>query len=104
MAFSVSRRTREIGIRIALGAAPHRVTLRVVSEGVLLALFGAAIGIAGALGSGRLIERLLYDVSPSDPASLFAASFLLIGVTALASYLPARRTAQIQPSTALRYE
>jgi putative ABC transport system permease protein len=104
MAFFVSQRTQEIGLRMALGARSTDVLKSVVGQGLKLALIGAGIGLAGALVLTRVIANLLYDVSPTDPLTFACVSLVLIGVAALASYLPARRAARIDPMVALRYE
>jgi len=104
MAYSVSQRTHEIGIRMALGARGSNVLGMVVGEALVLALAGAGIGLAGALGLTRLLSSLLYNVSPSDPLTLAMVCLVLLGVSALASYIPARRATRIDPIVALRYE
>jgi putative ABC transport system permease protein len=104
MAFAVSQRTHEIGIRMALGALGGNVLGMVVGEALVLALAGAGIGLAGALGLTRLLSSLLYNVSPSDPLTLALVCLVLLGVSALASYIPARRATRIDPIVALRYE
>ncbi|HEX6057835.1 MAG TPA: ABC transporter permease [Gemmatimonadaceae bacterium] len=104
MAFGVAQRTREIGIRVALGARPGDVARLVVRAGLLLAVTGVVLGLAGALALTRLLEGLLYGVEPSDPATLAAASLLLLAVAALAALLPARRAAGVDPMQALRTE
>jgi predicted permease len=104
LAFTVSRRTREIGIRMALGAEPGGIVRMVVWQGMKLALIGVAIGLGAALALTRLIRNLLYGVSPTDPFTYVVVSIVLIGVAALASYIPARRAARIDPMQALRAE
>jgi putative ABC transport system permease protein len=104
MAFFVSQRTQEIGIRMALGAGSAEVLRSVVGQGLKLALVGTAIGLAGAFGLTRVIASLMYDVSPTDPLTFAFVSLVLIGIAALASYLPARRAARIDPMVALRCE
>jgi len=104
MAFFVSQRTQEIGIRMALGARSTDVLKSVVGQGLRLALLGTSLGLAGALGLTRVIASLLYDVSATDPLTFACVSLVLLGVAALASYLPARRAARIDPMVALRYE
>jgi len=104
IAFFVSQRTQEIGIRMALGARSIDVLKSVVGQGLRLALVGTGFGVAGAFALTRVIASLLYDVSPTDPLTFAFVSLVLIGVAALASYLPARRAARIDPMVALRYE
>lgn len=104
MAFSVSQRTQEIGIRIALGANAGDILRAVLAQGLRLTLVGLAIGLVGALLATRVIGSLLYDVSPTDPLTFVSVSLLLTGVALLASYVPARRAARIDPMVALRYE
>jgi putative ABC transport system permease protein len=104
MAFFVSQRTQEIGIRMALGARRTDVLRSVVGQGLRLALVGTILGLAGAFGLTRVIASLLYDVSPTDPLTFAFVSLVLLGVAALASYLPARRAARTDPMVALRYE
>lgn len=102
IAFSVSRRTREIGVRVALGAQRRDVLGMVLREGMRLATTGVIVGIAGAFAATRLIASLLFDVSPIDTLTFGAMSGLFIAVALLASYLPARRAATTDPLTALR--
>lgn len=104
MAFSVAQRTHEIGIRMALGARRHEVVVLVARGGMRLALLGIVIGLAGAYGLGRLMQSTLYGVGAVDFGSLAAVSVLLLAVAALACWLPARRSAAIDPMQALRNE
>jgi ABC-type antimicrobial peptide transport system permease subunit len=104
MSYSVSRRTNEIGIRVALGASRGDVLLLVVRQAMLLALVGAAIGIAGALALSRLMASQLYGVRPTDPVTFISVAALLLIVALAASYLPARRAMRVEPMAALRYE
>jgi putative ABC transport system permease protein len=104
MSYTVTQRVPEIGIRIALGARPFDVTRMVVGQGLLIAGIGVAIGLAGAFALGRFLEGLLYGVSPTDPLVYVVISSLLLGIAALASFLPARRAAQVDPMIALRSE
>jgi putative ABC transport system permease protein len=104
IAYSVHQRTREIGIRMALGAAPEQVLRAVVAEGLLMAGAGVVLGIAGALGAVRLIAHYLFGVRTMDPGPFIVVSCVLILVAAAASYLPARRAAGVDPLVALRYE
>ncbi len=104
VAFSVSQRVREIGLRMALGASAKDVSRLVLREGLKLALVGVALGVAGALLLARFLESLLYEVEPRDPMTLAAIAVLLVGVALLASYFPARRASRIDPFRALRTE
>lgn len=102
MAYSVSRRRREIGIRIALGARRGRVIGMVLGEGMRLVLIGAALGLATALAAARLVSGMLYGASALDPIAFIGVPLVLLGVAALAVLLPARRAASVQPARALR--
>jgi putative ABC transport system permease protein len=102
MAYVVTQRTREIGIRIALGARPADVLGLVVRRGAGLALAGIVVGIGGALAATRVLTRLLYQVRPSDTATYAAIGCGHLAVALLASYIPARRAASVDPSSALR--
>jgi putative ABC transport system permease protein len=102
MSYSVVQRTREIGIRIALGAAPRTVLRMVVGGALALALGGVAIGLVGAAAGSRLLSALLFGVSPTDPFTLVSVALILTGVAVGASYLPARRAIRVDPMVALR--
>ncbi len=102
MALAVTQRTQEIGIRMALGARAVAVLRMILAKGVKLSLAGIVIGLAGALAATRLIANLLYDVKSSDPATYAVVSAVLLGVTLLACYLPARRATRVDPMTAVR--
>ncbi len=104
IAYSVSQRRHEIGIRMALGARTGDVLRLVIIQGLRLALVGAAIGITAALVLTRLMTRLLYGVSPADPLTLVVVSVSVVAVVALASYVPARRATRVDPAVALRHE
>lgn len=104
IAYAVSQRTREIGIRMALGAQPAGVLRVFVRQGLLLAGIGAALGLAAAAGLTRLMSSLLFGVTALDPLTYAAVSALLIAAAVLASYLPARRAMAIDPVEALRAE
>jgi putative ABC transport system permease protein len=104
VAYSVSRRTREIGIRMAVGASAGRVLRMVLREGVTLAAIGGAAGFALALAMSTVTKSLLNGVNPRDPAVYAGAVAVLLGVTLAAAYLPARRAAGIDPQEALRCE
>jgi predicted permease len=104
ISYSIVQRTREIGIRMALGAPQSTVRQMFVRHGVILAIIGVAFGLAAAMAEMRLMTALLFDVSPFDPATYGAVSIFLIGAAFLASYLPARRATAIDPVEALRAE
>jgi putative ABC transport system permease protein len=104
MAHAVSHRTREIGVRVALGATVGQIHRLVVGQGMRLALVGVALGVAAALGATRLMAALLFGVGPSDPATFLLVPVLLLGVALLACYLPARRATRLDPMIALRHE
>ena len=104
LSFAVVQRTREIGVRVALGAQRHDVLSLVVGKGLRLALAGSVIGLAGAFAATRLVSNLLYGVTPTDPVTFGGVVSLLVAVAALASWLPARRAAKVDPMEALRYE
>jgi len=104
MAYSVSQRTHEIGIRIALGAERRGVLRMVLMKGLLITLLGVTVGVGGALGLTRFMSSLLYEIRPSDPLTFVAASLLVIAVALLACYIPARRATKVDPMVALRYE
>jgi putative ABC transport system permease protein len=104
IAYSVAQRTREMGVRMALGAQKSDIVRMVIGEGLRLALIGVAIGIAGALALTRFIASLLYAVEPTDPLTFISVSLILIAVALLACYIPARRAAKVDPMVALRYE
>ena len=104
MSFSVTQRTHEIGIRIALGARPRDVLKLVVTEGMRLALLGTMIGIAASIALTRVLTSLLYGVSVTDRATFLFVTLLLCGIAMLGSYIPARRATRLDPATALRYE
>ncbi len=104
VSYIVSQRTNEIGVRLALGAAPHAIVGMIVGQGGAVAFAGIAAGLAAALAGGRLIESTLYGVTPRDPAVLLGTTLGLFAVAILACWLPARRAARIDPAQALRHE
>jgi ABC-type antimicrobial peptide transport system permease subunit len=104
ISYSVSQRTREIGVRMALGAARRDVNRLVLREGVPLIVAGLAFGLAAAFGLTRLMSALLFGVSPVDPITFAAVSTALAAVALVASYLPARRASSMDPTEALRWE
>jgi len=104
VSYSAGQRTREIGIRMALGAQPSDVLRLVLGQGTGLTLVGVGIGLLGAFGITRFLSGLLYSVKPTDPVTFVLVSVLLASVAMLASYVPARRAVKIDPMKALRYE
>ena len=102
--YAVAQRTREIGIRIALGAEQRDIVRLIVGQGMVLIVIGAGIGLALALAATRLLKSLLFGVSATDPLTFVSVLVVLIGVALLACYLPARRAMKVDPLVALRYE
>jgi ABC-type antimicrobial peptide transport system permease subunit len=104
MAYAVTRRTNEIGIRMALGARGMDVVRLVLKETMLLVAVGVTIGLGAALATTRLISSLLFGLTPTDPLTIVVAALLMIAVAALAGYLPARKASRVDAMTALRCE
>jgi ABC-type antimicrobial peptide transport system permease subunit len=104
IAFSVSQRTQEIGIRLALGSPRIRVLKLIIGNGMKLTFVGCLVGLAASLALTRLMQALLFAVSPTDPTTFAASGLLLIGVAALACWLPACRAVRIDPVSALRQD
>jgi predicted permease len=104
ISYSVSQRTHEVGIRMALGATGRDILRAVLRDGLRVTLIGTAAGLAGALALTRVLSTMLFGVNPTDPFTFIAVSMLLISVAMLASYVPARRATKVDPMVALRYE
>jgi putative ABC transport system permease protein len=103
-AFSVSQRTHEIGIRLALGAERAHILRMVLQSSVRLILVGVGLGLCGGVAVTRVLQTFLFEVKPTDTATFAAVSVLLAAVALLATYIPARRATKVDPMVALRYE
>ena len=104
MAYSVTRRTVEIGVRIALGATQAKILSLVLAQGTRVVVAGIVIGVIGSFAITRAIRSLLFGVSPTDPLTFITVALLLVAVALLACWFPARRAAKVDPMVALRYE
>ena len=104
LAYDVTQRTKEIGIRGAIGATRGQIVALILQQGLLKAGLGLVLGLAGALALSRFLEKLLFDVKPNDPLVFAGVAVLLLLVALLASWLPARRAANVNPLVALRHE
>ena len=104
LGYAVAQRTREIGIRVALGARRRDVLGLVLREALRLTALGVALGLVGAFVATRVLRSLLFEVKPTDPATFICLSLLLTFVALVASYIPARRATKVDPLVALRYE
>ena len=104
MAYSVSRRTREIGVRVAIGAGAGDALRMILGQGMRTIVIGVAIGIAGALALTRTVESLLFGVTATDPLTFGGVTILIVGAALLACYIPARRATKVDPMVALRSE
>jgi ABC-type antimicrobial peptide transport system permease subunit len=104
LSHAVRQRTREMGIRLALGSQRRDVLSLVMRDGMRLAAGGTLLGIAGALLLGRLLSGMLYGIGPSDPATYLSITVVILAVALVACFIPARRATRVQPTEALRYE
>ena len=104
MSYLVEQRNHEVGLRMALGASRRHVLSLVMKRGIVLSLIGVSLGIVGALALTRYLTSLLYGVHPTDPATFLAVSLLLLAVSLVAIYIPARRATKVDPMVVLRYE
>ena len=104
MSYAVTQRSREIGIRMALGAHSGSVMRMVLRQAALLVVSGVVVGLIGSLALSRSLSSLLFNLSPTDPLTLFGVAALLTGVALLASYLPARQATRVDPLSTLRSE
>jgi putative ABC transport system permease protein len=104
VSYTVSERTNEIGIRVAMGARRADIARLVLREALTLAFFALAAGLAASLALSRVLQTLLFEVTPSDPVTLASVCGVILAVSALAAILPARRATRVDPMVALRYE
>ena len=104
IAYSVTQRAQEMGVRLALGASSRDILRLVIGQAMRTSLLGVGLGLIAAVGLTRVMTSLLFEVSTTDPVVFAALSALLIGVTLIASYIPARRATKVDPLEALRYE
>ena len=104
MSYNVSRRTNEIGIRMALGASGHTVARMVLGESLIVVAVGVALGLAGAFAAGRFVTTILFGLEPTDAITMAVAVVLIVAVTVVAAYVPARRASRVDPMVALRQE
>jgi putative ABC transport system permease protein len=104
VSYTVSERTNEIGIRLAMGARARDIARLVLREALTLAILALAIGLAASLALSRVLETLLFEVTPTDPGTLGLVCGVILAVSALAAVLPARRATRVDPMAALRYE
>jgi len=104
ISYSVAQRSHELGVRLALGATKEDILHLIVTQGFGLAFVGIILGMSGALALTRVLARLLFGITPTDPLTFGAVTLLLVGVSLFACYIPARRATHVDPIQALRYE
>jgi ABC-type antimicrobial peptide transport system permease subunit len=104
VSYAVARRTREVGIRLAVGAQPNALVRLLMGEGLVLVVIGAGLGLMLGFGAGQVLRSLLYGVGSADPLAFVGAPILLVVVGALAAFLPARRASRVDPASVMRAE
>jgi putative ABC transport system permease protein len=104
ISYSVAQRTREIGVRLALGAQPSQVLAPIMREGLVLTLLGVLLGVAGGLAAGRLLGTFVFGIGTADPVTFVSVAVIMLLVACLATYIPSRRALRVDPITALRAE
>jgi len=104
MSYSVTQRTQELGVRMALGAQRRDIFSLVLKQGIILALIGVGIGVAGAIGLSKVLGSVLYGISATDPLTFISVALIMIVVALVACFFPARKATKVDPLTAMRYE
>src|SRR6185436_10298896 len=104
MSYSVTQRTQELGVRMALGAQRRDIFSLVLKQGIILALIGVAIGLAGAIGLSKALASVLYGISATDPVTFILVAVIMVAVALVACFFPARKATKVDPLTAMRYE
>jgi putative ABC transport system permease protein len=104
MSYSVTQRTQELGVRIALGAQRRDIFSLVLKQGIILALIGVGIGLAAAIGLSKVVASVLYGISATDPVTFISVAVIMIAVAVVACFFPARKATKVDPLTAMRYE
>jgi putative ABC transport system permease protein len=104
VSYGVAQQTHEFGVRMALGASQHDVLRQVMAQGLMMAMSGAALGLAASFALSRVLTSMLYEVHPTDPTTFVSTAILLTCVSLVACYIPASRATKVDPMVALRYE